>query len=300
MEAKTQSPSRPRRRRWGDRYDGRLLRSIDPFYRITPYIMRTRSDAQVFFEDRIEITHVERWLRRMRDEGRGEIGFLHILMAAMVRTFSQKPQLNRFVAGQRIYARNEILISLVLKKKLAEDVPETTVKLSFAPADTIWDVARKINAAVEENKKAEAANSTDTAARLFMLVPGFILRFVIWTIRALDFHGKMPKAIHRLSPFHTSIFVTDIGSLGIKSIYHHLYDLGTTSTFVGFGMKQTVHEVDKEGRQVAKRYIGIKVVNDERICDGHYFAMAFRYFNSLFKDPAQLETPPETVVEDVD
>jgi hypothetical protein len=300
MEALTEATPRPRRRRWGDRYDGRLLRSLDPFMRIMPYIMRTRSDAQVFFEDRIEITHVERWLRRLRDEGHTEIGFLQVLMAAMVRTFSQKPQLNRFVAGQKVYARNEILISLALKKRLSEDSTETTVKLAFAPTDTVWDVAKRINAAVEENKKSAATNNTDVAARLFMLVPGFLLRFVIWTIRALDFHGKMPKVIHRLSPFHTSIFVTDIGSLGIKSIYHHLYDLGTTSTFVGFGVKQTLHETDKEGRQVTKRYIGIKVVNDERICDGHYYAMAFRYFISLFKDPAQLERPPEKIVDDVD
>jgi hypothetical protein len=300
MEALSDARPAQRRRRWGDRYDGRLLRSLDPFMRIMPYIMRTRSDAQVFFEDRLEITHVERWLRRMRDEGHPEIGFLHVLMSAMVRTFSQKPQLNRFIAGQKVYARNEILISLALKKKLSEDSPETTVKLAFLPTDTIWDVARRINAAVEENKKAESSNNTDLAARLFMMAPGSLLRFVIWTIRALDFHGWMPKALHRLSPFHTSLFVTDIGSLGIKSIYHHLYDLGTTSTFVGFGVKQTLHEPDREGRQVSKRYIGIKVVNDERICDGHYFASAFRYFNLLFKDPSQLERPPASVVEDVD
>ncbi len=300
METLNAASPRPRKRRWGDRYDGRLLRSLDPFYRLTPYIMRTRSDAQVFFEDRIEITHVERWLRRTRDEGHPEIGFLHFLVAAMVRTFSQKPALNRFIAGQRIYARNEILISLALKKKLSEESPETTIKLSFAPRDTVWDVARKINDAIEENKKIATTNNTDVTARILMLAPGWLLRFIFWLIRALDYHGHLPKVLHRASPFHTSLFVTDIGSLGIKSIYHHLYDLGTTSTFVGFGVKQTLHETDKEGRQVTKRYIGIKVVNDERICDGHYFAMSFRYFNSLFKDPAQLEVPPERAVEDVD
>ena len=133
-----------------------------------------------------------------------------------------------------------------------------------------------------------------------MLAPGFLVRFLVWLMRSLDFYGKMPKAIHRASPFHTSLFVTDIGSLGIKSIYHHLYDFGTTSTFVSFGVKQTVHETDKEGRHVTKRYIGIKVVNDERICDGHYLASSFRYFVTLFKDPTQLEHPPESIVEDVD
>jgi hypothetical protein len=265
-----------------------------------PYIMRSRVDAQVYFEERIDIGHVERWLRQKRDEGVTDIGFLHVLMAAVVRAVSQKPQLNRFVAGQRIYARNEIQISLALKKKLQEDSPETTVKLDFLPTDTIWDVARRINEAVKENKTEGSSNDADATARLFMLAPGSLVRFLLWLLRSLDFHGKLPKALHKVSPFHTSVFVTDLGSLGIKSIYHHIYEFGTTSIFISFGVKQTAREIDREGRHVTKRYIGIKVVNDERICDGHYFAMAFRYLVSLFKDPSQLEHPPERIVEDVD
>jgi len=300
MEATTRPTARPRKRRWGDRYDGRRLRSLNAFYQITPYIMRTRSDAQVFFEDRIDIGHVEKWLRHNRDEGHRDIGFLHVFMAAMVRTLSQRPQLNRFIAGQRIYARNEIQISLALKKRLQEDSPETTVKLTFLPTDTITDVARTINAAVGENKSADAFNDTDSTARLFMLAPGFLVRFLLWLVRALDFHGKLPKALNKVSPFHTSVFVTDLGSLGIKSIYHHIYDLGTTSIFAAFGEKEVVREPDRDGRTVARRYIGMKVVGDERICDGHYFAMSFRYMASLFKDPSVLERPPEAVIEDVD
>ncbi len=300
MEAMTQSPSRPRRRRWGDRYDGRRLRSLDAFAQLIPYIMRSRVDAQVYFEEQIDIGHVERWLRHQRDQGITDIGFLHVLMAAVVRAVSQKPQLNRFIAGQRIYARNDIQISLALKKKLQEESPETTIKLDFLPTDTIWDVKRRINAAVGENKAEGASNDADATARLFMLAPGFLVRFLVWLLRFLDFYGKLPKVLHKVSPFHTSVFVTDLGSLGIKSIYHHIYEFGTTSIFIAFGTKQAVREIDREGRQVTKRYIGIKVVNDERICDGHYFAMAFRYLVSLFKDPSQLEQPPESIVEDID
>jgi hypothetical protein len=300
MEAHVQTTSRPRRRRWGDRYDGRLLRSLNPFYRITPYIMRSRSDAQVYFEDTLDIGRVEKWLRQKRDEGRTDLGFLHVLVTALVRTISQKPALNRFIAGQRLYARNEIQISLALKKKLQEEGEETTIKLTFLPTDTIWEVADRINKAVEENKKVDERNSTDATARLFMLVPGFLVRFIFWLVRFLDYRGKLPKVLHRASPFHTSIFVTDLGSLGMKSIYHHLYDLGTTSIFVAFGVKQTVREIDHEGKRVHRRHIGLKVVGDERICDGHYFATSFRVFGTLFRDPTQLESPPERVVEDVD
>ena len=288
------------RRRFGDRYDGRRLRSLSPFYQITPYIMRRRSDAQDYFEDRIEIGAAEAWLRRLRDGGRPDIGFLHLFLAVLVRTMALRPRLNRFVAGQRIYARNEILVSLALKKRLHEDSPETTVKMAFLPTDTIFDVADKVNAAVEANKAAESSNQTDRAARLFMLCPGFLVRFLVWGLRCLDYAGLLPKAIHRASPFHASAFVTDLGSLGIRPIYHHLYDFGTTSIFVAFGSKERGRELDEEGLPRARKHISVKIVNDERICDGHYYASAFKYMLGLFRRPEELETRPPSVARDVD
>ena len=110
----------------------------------------------------------------------------------------------------------------------------------------------------------------------------------------------MPKAIHEASPFHTSFFITDLGSLGIKPIYHHLYDFGTTSVFLAFGAKERHREIDREGNLIERKYIGMKVVNDERICDGHYYASAFKLLFQMFQNPSILETPPERVFQDQD
>lgn len=288
------------KRRFGDRYDGRLLRSIDPFYKIIPYIMKTRADAQNLFDDRIEISAIEEYLNKKRREGCREIGFLHIVIAATVRTLSQKPGLNRFIAGQKIYARNEILISLALKKHLTEDSTETTIKLKFEPTDTLTDVARKLNEAIKENKKEDAENNADKTARLIMTCPGFLVRFIVWFLKFLDYHGLMPKLINRLSPFHTSIFITDLGSLGIQPVYHHLYEFGTTSVFIAFGSKERERTLDKDFNPVEKKFVNIKAVTDERIVDGLYYANAFKLFVRLMHNPERLETPPEKVVEDID
>ena len=287
-----------RRRRLGDRYDGRRLRSLSPFYLITPYIMRTRADAHDYFEDRINIAAAESWLRSLRERGHADIGYLHLFIAVMVRAISQRPRLNRFVAGKRIYARNEILISLAIKKRLHEDALETTLKMRFDPRDTIFDVARRVNEAIEANKAAEVRNDTDKTAKLFMLCPGFLVSGLVGLMRLLDWYGLMPKAVHRASPFHTSAFITDLGSLGIRPIYHHLYNFGTTSLFLAFGSKERVWESGPDGSPVERKYISIKVVNDERICDGHYYANAFRYVLSIFRKPWELEAPPASVVED--
>ncbi|HHW48344.1 MAG TPA: 2-oxo acid dehydrogenase subunit E2 [Clostridiaceae bacterium] len=289
-----------RKRRFGDRYDGRLLRTIDPFYKIIPYIMSNRVDAQNFYNDKIDIERIEAFLRKKRNSNIKNLSFLHIVLAAIVRTISQRPGLNRFIAGQKIYARNEILISLAIKKELREDSPETTVKIKFEPTDTLYEVVAKVNEAIENNKKDEVKNDTDKTAKIIMLCPGFLVKFIVWIVSKLDYIGLMPKIFNRVSPFHTSVFVTDLGSLGIPPVYHHLYNFGTTSIFVAFGAKQKEKVINRDNNIVERKYVPVKIVTDERIVDGHYFASAFKLFKKYLKNPESLEVPPEQVFEDIE
>jgi hypothetical protein len=261
--------------------------------------MKTRSDAQNLFEDRIEITAVEEWLRSQRAAGRN-LSFLHVFLAAYVRTISQRPRMNRFIAGRRIYARSQICVSFVLKKRMREDSPETVVKLEFEPTATVWDVQKAVDEAVATNKVETAQNDTDLTAKIFMMLPGLVIRFAVWALTALDQRGLLPRVIHRVSPFHTSVFVTDLGSLGVKPIYHHLYEFGTTSVFLAFGSKEKERVVDEDGNASVRRTIGFKAVTDERICDGYDYVYAFKYFTRLFRHPEELEAAPAGVVEDVD
>lgn len=289
-----------RKRRWGDRYDGRLLRTLDPFYKIIPYIMKSRSDAQNFFEDRIEISGTEAFIRNKRKTSDQPISFLHVVIAAIVRTISQKPGLNRFIAGQKIYARNDIYISFALKRELKEECPETTLKVKFEPTDTFDDVVKKVNAAIAKDRPVGTENDTDKTARLIMLIPGFLVRFLVALLRGLDYIGLMPKFINRVSPFHTSVFITDLGSVGIQPVYHHLYEFGNTSTFIAFGMKTKEKVINANNEIVNKKYVTLRVVTDERTVDGHYYALAFKLFRNLIKHPEKLELPPEEVIEDID
>lgn len=281
------------KRRIKDRYDGRLIRSLDPFYKIIPYIMPTRLSAQVFFDDVLDADIIENYIKEKRAGGYKNFGFLHVLIAAIVRVLSQHPKLNRFVAGNKIFARNEILISFVIKKKLRDYSSETTVKLSFKPEDTIFDVFEKVSFEVQNNKDEKVKNSVDLTTRLIMLCPGFLVKLTIGFLKALDNRGLMPKAINRLSPLHTSVFVTNVASLGIQPIYHHLYEIGTTSIFIAFGTKQKYEGSDW-------KYIPLKIVADERIADGYAFASAFKMFKSVFKHPERLDHRPERVVSDIE
>lgn len=285
------------KRRFGDRKDGYRLRKADPFFRIIPHIMKERSDAQVFFEDRIYLEETQKLIRQLRKEGH-KVGFLHIVIAAMVRVMSQKPKVNRFVVGKKTYARNEISVSLAVKKSMSEDGEETTIKVKFEPTDTLYDVTEKVNKAIDENKVTESENSTDLAAKILSKLPNFLLAFTMWMIKKMDNHGMLPRFLTELSPFHSSAFITDVGSIGIRPVYHHIYNLGTNTVFMSFGTRSKEQVVGDDMEVVTRKAMDIKIVADERVVDGYYFAGAIKMTKKLLTKPQELLEPPLQVIID--
>ena len=285
--------------RFGDRVDGRRIRSLNGFYNFIPFIMPQRNDALNYYEQAFEITEADRWFRRQRVSGYKGIGMLHLLIASYVRACAYLPGLNRFVVGRRIYAHNDIEIVMAVKRSLSIDATETTIKVVFEPTDTIFDVYRKMNEAIDEVKNSDEENGTEEFANKFAKLPRFLIRAAIGLIRVFDYFGLIPKSILDVSPFHGSMIITDLGSLGIGPIYHHIYNFGTLPVFVAFGAKRHVHELDRQGQVVDRKYVDAKFVLDERTVDGHYYATVFKLINRCIADPSILELPPQKVNEDI-
>lgn len=286
------------KRRFGDRKEGRLIRSLAPFYKFIPFIMPTTNDACNQFADCVEITETDRWLRQKRLEGYKGLGYLHLFIASYVRMVSQRPGINRFINGRRIYARNNIEVVLTVRRGMSTDSTETTIKVIFDPYDTIFDVYRKMNAKIDEIKYGEEDNNTEQVAGMLLKLPRFLLRFAISVLKAMDYFGIIPQVLLDASPFHGSMIITDLGSLGIAPIYHHIYNFGNLPLFIAFGAKRKSTELDMNGNLVQRKYIDFKAITDERICDGYYYATSFKFFKKYLHNPELLEVPPEKVVED--
>lgn len=284
---------------FGDRNDGRRLRSLSPIFAVSPYLMKTRNTSQNFLEDHVEITELEKYVVSKRRQGLKNFGILHVLLAAYVRACARYPGLNRFIAGQKIFSRGrEIEINMTIKKTMSVDSPDTVIKVTFDPADTADAVYERFNAKVQEVKDAPLDTGFDKLAGAFNLIPGLLLKFFVFLLQALDYFGLLPRALTRLSPFHGSLYITSMASLGIPPIYHHLYDFGNVPVFCSFGKKRRVFETLRDGTVVRRKYIDCNFVTDERIVDGFYFASTLRYLHGLLDDPWQLDAPPEEVVRD--
>ena len=286
---------------WGDRIDGRKIRTLAPMAQITAYFQWERNICSNLFEESFEITHVDRYIRQKRREGLKDFGITHVLLAAYVRGVAKYPQLNRFINGQKVYSRGEdIQYCMVIKKEMTVDSPDTSIKVHLNPRDTAEDVYHKLNAAIESVKATQELDSSlDSLIMALNLIPSVVLKFTVWFLKLLDYFGLLPKFLLELSPFHGSLFFTSMGSLGIPPIYHHLYDFGNLPCFGAFGMKRKALEVEEDGTVVQRKYVDVKFVLDERICDGYYYATFFKYFKRLMAHPEVLDNPPEEVVQDI-
>ncbi len=283
------------KRKLGDRPDGRKIRSLDPLNMVSPYIMKKRNDASNMVSISVDIENIEKYIKKKRAEGLKGFGLLHVLLATYVKTVAQRPGVNRFISGQKIFARNDIQVMMTIKKEMKLDAQETCVKAYYSPDNSPEDIYKIFSKLVEENKSTGDKNDLDGVARLLNYIPGLFLKFAVWFLNLLDYFGLLPKFLLKVSPFHGSFFITSMGSLGIPAIYHHLYNFGNVPLFCSYSAKRYEYVLNKDGVAEKRKFVDFKFVMDERICDGHYYSSALKLMCDYLKNPDKLDIPVEPV-----
>jgi len=274
---------------FGHRSDGKKVKDASLLFRIVPHIMVQRNDSQVYFKQDIPIEGMDAYISKRAEEGI-RVTYMDIVYAAIVRTIGLRPQLNRFVVNRRVYNRNGIFLSLAIKKGLEDTSEETLIKLEFTGKESLLEIKDKLENTIQQNKDVQVRSSLDKLVIALEKIPNIFLKIVVGILKLADRYGVLPKSLIQLSPFHTSAFLTNVGSLGIDAIYHHIYNFGTTSLFFAMGKKKKDYVPDEDEIKEEK-CITIAFVGDERICDGYYFASSFKMFNRFIKKPELLDEP---------
>ena len=280
---------------FGIRADGRKVKNASLLFRIVPHIMPTRADAQVYFSQDIPLKGMDEYIGKKAEEGI-KISYMHIIYAAIVKTIAEKPELNRFIVNCIPYERKGIWISLMIKKSMSDEGEETLVKLRFDGTESLMEIKEKLENAIQENKEEGRDNSTAKFVKKLEKTPNLVLKIIVNILKLMDRYGILPKSIIALSPFHTSAFLTNVGSLGIDAIYHHIYNFGTTSMFFAMGKKKKDY-VPEDDEIVEEKCLSFSFVGDERICDGYYFANAFKQLVKFIKKPELMEKKEEKEIE---
>lgn len=267
----------------------------DPIGEFMPYIMRGRNESAVYYSKSYCIENMQKYIRDQRKQGI-RITVFNIISAACLHTFHLRPNLNRFVAGRRVYQHNTFDILYVVKTSMTDDGLESIARVRFDAEDTLLTVKDKMADSVDEIK-GTTGKDDDRFMAMVAKLPRFMKRFLIWLARILDFHGMMPKALIELIPLYSSIFISHMGSIGGDAMFHHLYEFGTTSVFCTIGKIYLKPYRDIHTEQVVwKKTIDLNITLDERICDGFYFIRSLQLFDSFLDNPALLEITPNQAI----
>jgi len=269
------------------RRDGKVVKDISAFSKLVPYIMTKTYDAQNHVKQYIEFDPLRNYIREKANT-KNKISYLALIISAYVKAVNKYPEINRFVVNKKIYQRNYLSVSFVMMKRnhLGKH-DQTVVKVKFNPTDTLNEVNDKINNTISENTNPYNENKADYILRILTKLP-FFLSPIVSLIKLLDKLGLLPMSFIDASPFHTSMFVTNLISIRTNYIYHHLYEFGTTCLFISMGnLEKKPQIINEELTNIT--YMPLGIVMDERICSGYEYSRFFKLVNRYLKKPELLE-----------
>ena len=285
------------KRRLGDRKDGRLLRELDAMHFIVPLIYPNRCDNEAYISERIDITNLNAYLKK-KNETETEFPYtmFHVVVAALIKTITLRPKMNRFICNKNIYQRNEVSASFVVKKKFADEAEEGLAFVHAKNEDTIDTIHDYIKSQVlfcRSDKKDRSSDSMEILNKM----PRFLAKFLVWIITKLDKHGWCPYFLIGTDPYYSSVIISNLGSIKLKSGYHHLTNWGTCSLFCIIGEKKLSPFFDKDGNVEMRETLDLGITIDERLADGYYYSKTIKLLKYLLENPEMLERPVNEEVE---
>ena len=285
-------------RRFGDRRDAKLLRDTDALHFIMGIIYPNRADNEAYIAERVNLEPIKAYLAKKNVEGIPfKYTFFHVILTALVKTVTLRPKLNRFYANENYYQRNKITAGFVIKKEFSDGSEEAVALLEARPDATIDTIHEEIRRQVQATRNEQKMNTTDNSMDILNKLPRFLSKTAIRFIRFLDRHGWCPDFLIGDDPNYSSVFLSNLGSIRLRSGYHHLTNWGTSSLFCIIGEKKWTPLYDQNGLVEMRETVDLGLTVDERIADGYYYSKSIRLFKYLLEHPELLEQPLNTEVE---
>ena len=285
-------------KRMGDRFDATLVRDIDPLHWFMPYLYPNRADNEAFIREEFDLTNLEAFLEKKNSnlDKAHRYTIFHAVCAAIVKTFTLRPQMNRFIKGCRLYQRDDLSLGFVVKKQFKDNAAEGLAFIKFPPETTVDSLHERIMQEIFECRSDKMDNSTK-GMEMFTHLPRWLMRIAIHILHRLDFYGRVPYDLIKADPNYASVFLTNLGSIKLNAGYHHLSNWGTTSVFVVIGEKVRRPVFHEDGTFEMRTMLDVGITLDERIADGYYYAKTVRLLKKLIENPELLDRPANEEVD---
>ncbi len=284
--------TRIKNKKFGDRPDGHYVKAPG-LQTVMGYLFPKRTDCEVYLNDKLDATNLIKYLEKKNAEHpEYKTTIFHCALTSIDRIIRERPLLNRFIQGYRMYEREEISLSFVAKRRFADGANESLMVLVPKDDDNIDSISKKIVGDVTEMRKSEVATGgIDDLLDKFAAIPRIFLIFIIRIIRWLDFWGINPEFLTEGDPNYTTVLASNLGSIKCPSVYHHLNNYGTNSIMITIGTLHKEEMVMPDGHKEIRDVIDFGATLDERIADGFYFAKSIRLLRHIFENPELLDKP---------
>ena len=281
-----------KKEKWGDRADGRWIKGTG-MQTIMANVLPNRTDCEVCCQEKIDATELVKFLeKRNAERPEYKTTVFHCALLVIARIIKERPYLNRFIQGRRMYERHEISLSFVAKRRFADGAEEALLVVVPKDDTTIDSLSRYIVGDVKETRKSEhSTGGVDKIMDDLAKLPRPILMFVVKLIRILDFWGKLPHDIWETDPNYTTVLASNLGSIQCPSVYHHLNNYGTNSIMITIGTLHKEELLMPDGHKEIRDVIDVSATLDERIADGFYFARSLKLLKHVFAHPELLDLP---------
>ncbi|TCC16050.1 2-oxo acid dehydrogenase subunit E2 [Kribbella sindirgiensis] len=278
----------PRRR------DGRLVTDVPDERAIMPFIMRRRTESTVYFEQLVDIAAAQTWIERWNAAGGPRLSLFVLVLHQLAALLHDRPRMNRFVAGRRLYERDGVYLSFGAMKEFADNASLEMIKRRFAPGESLASVIRSLDTEIRTARTAGVAE-VDKEVKLFLALPTPLLDVAVSVFRWLDARGVLPSALTRSDPMYASAVVSNLGSLKTDAAFHHLYEHGNCPLFLVVGRIRPTPVAD-DGQIRIRQVLPLRWTFDERIEDGLYAARSAELLRGRLEDPLRYLGPPEDAV----
>lgn len=281
------------------RNDATFVADIASYKKIFPYIMKKRTESLVYLDITIDLTRTLQFVKEFnKTENNGcdhQLRVFEVIVASIMRTIAIRPYMNRFICRGKHWQRNELSCNFIVKENYTDDAPEHGVLLYMEPEMCLHEMANKINKGIIEATQPAEDVQVDSVIDFVMKLPHWLVSVFIGLIRWFDRIGRAPKILRDMDGLHTSIFIANMGSIGMgPSPKHHLYEWGTTSLFIALGnLKRKRNFNTPDGKPVFLDTMDVSFTIDERICDGFYSMKSIKIFQDILHNPELLLEAPE-------
>ena len=273
------------------RSDATYIKDCDGMHFIMPFILPGRTDNQAFFTFQIDLTNLNEFIRKKNESNPDyKYNMYQCIVTAVLKIITLRSKLSVFIHDKRMYMRNEVSAAFTVKQEFTDKGGEVLCFIHSKPEWNIDDVHNELKRQLLKLKDRSYKDESSSFMDKFNRLPKFISRPLMDLVCFLEKVNLVPKALIETDPYHSSVVLANLGSIGLPEGYHHLTNWGTTSIFVVVGQAGRMPFFEND-QVVFKDGVKLGFTIDERIADGYYFSKSMKMMKMFLEEPELLERP---------